>query len=81
VDSKEYFEEHVRDFCQPNGKNAQLYYLLYHPELYEQNRWKWTLFICTKDECAKSNWKHCLHGREENDVRADITRKGTNANN
>ena len=78
VANKDYLEAHIRDFCQPTGPHAQLYYLLYAPELYNENKWKWTTFACLNDTCVKTN--RCPHGRVEKHSRRDLTKQGTNAN-
>lgn len=77
VNNADYLEAHVRDFCQPYGKTAQLFYLLYHPELYEANRHLWTISICLNDECNRTG--RCKHGKPKQDaLTPNIKNKGTN---
>jgi hypothetical protein len=63
VDNPKYLEAHIREYCQPRGKHAQLYHILYRPELYEANHHEWRL-NCSHAPILKQR---------------DLTRKGTNA--
>jgi hypothetical protein len=72
VDNKQYLEAHIRELCQPHGRTAKIYYRIYHPELYEQNKHIWTLNIC---DCKDV----CIHHRTKKQAYiGDLRRKGTN---
>jgi hypothetical protein len=45
TDNTKYLEAHLRDFLQREGPTAKLYYAIYKPDEYEQNREKWTIHI------------------------------------
>lgn len=70
IDNLAYLKAHLREFCQPTGPTAKLYYILYAPELYEPNRHLWSLDLCTTSPC--------IHDKRV--AMRDITKKGTNAN-
>jgi len=43
IDNKKYLEAHRRDFLQREGPTAKLFYAIYQPEEFEENKWKWTI--------------------------------------
>lgn len=77
VDNVKYLEAHARNFAQPTGPTAEIYYACWHPDIYDQNKHLWTHIVCLDDECNRTGV--CRHGSgEKAAVVPDITKKGTN---
>jgi hypothetical protein len=78
VDNNKYLDAHIRNFAQPTGRTAKLYYSIYHPELYNENKHRWTLNVCTSFTCNTQGT--CNHPAVMRAVTiGDLGKKGTNA--